>query len=372
MLNKKILFLAPLPNDSNSVDGYINAAEGIRRILVGLNIKDLKVVNLSAPVNPEEFPDHEYDLAYLICNPYIFPQEGFQRQVNQFLSKAKKVYIQIVWELSDFPMSWQWMWGFLGFTGFLTPSHFIENKLKAKSGKPVFYVPHFIDTDLYSMIDIERKKQEQKFTVLHIGQWTERKGNRDALIAFARALADKDDCRLILKYSKISEAEIDPETEIKSIVKRNCLVLKADIMTNTQSNSAAELINLYHDTSVLLFSSRGEGFGLPPAEIMSCGIPVIYTDFSSMPEVCFASGNIPITYTEDEAYGMTHFGYEKGLKYAVPTISALIEALETKYTLWKESKEKYYADAMDRHKVIEMNYGKKSVEEKIMDWINNA
>ena len=114
MLNKKILFLAPLPNDSNSVDGYINAAEGIRRILVGLNIKDLKVVNLSAPVNPEEFPDHEYDLAYLICNPYIFPQEGFQRQVNQFLSKAKKVYIQIVWELSDFPMSWQWMWGFLG------------------------------------------------------------------------------------------------------------------------------------------------------------------------------------------------------------------------------------------------------------------
>jgi len=372
MLNKKVLFLASLPGDSSSKDGYINAAEGIRRVLVSLNIKDLKIINLGLPVNPKEFPDHEYDVAYLICNPYIFPQPTFQAHIMPILRMAKKVYMQIVWELNDFPVSWQWMWGYLGIDGFITPSHFLENMIKSKTKKPVFYIPHFIDTSVYKFIDLEKKSKEEKFTVLNIGQWTERKGNEDAVVAFARALGDKPDCQLIMKYSKMSQVEIDPEAVIRSLVKRNCLILNADIFVNEQVNTPDELVALYQKTSVLLFSSRGEGFGLPPAEIMSCGIPVIYTDFSSLPEVCWATGNIPVGFTEDEARGMAHFGYEKGLQYAIPNMSELINALEMKYALWKESKEKYYVDAMDRRQVIEMNYGTESLKEKMLNFIENA
>jgi glycosyltransferase involved in cell wall biosynthesis len=372
MLNKKVMFLAGLPGDSGSNDGYINAAEGIRRILLSLNIKDLKIVNLSIPFNEKEIPDHEYDVAYLICNPFMFPQQQFQQTINRFLEKAKKIYIQIVWETSTFPMHWQWMWGFPGFSGFIAPSFFVENMINLRTKKPTFYIPHCIDLDSFKQIDIEKKAQEEKFTVLHIGQWTERKGNKDALIAFCRALGEKADCQLIMKYQPMGQAEINPEAMIKSIVQRNAIALRANIFVNSENNTVADLVKLYHSTSVLLFCSRGEGFGLPAAETMSCGIPVIYTEFSSMPEVCESPANVSIPCFEDEAHGMMHFGYEKGLKYGIPKMTDLVVMLEKQYNLWKIDKKAYYEKSIQNRQLIEQKYSKVSVQEKMLNFINNC
>lgn len=373
MLNKKLLFLAPLSNEKEpSKDGYINAAEGIKQILISLNLKDLKIINLSLPYNPEEIPDHQYEIAYLIINPFMFTQPGFQAIMKQMLGRVDKVFMQVVWELSDFPILWNWMWGYLGFTGFLTPSIFLENLIKKKTTKPVFRAPHFVNTDIFKPIDFDKKIKEDKFTVLHIGQWTERKGNRDALIAFVRALGDKEDCQLILKYTEMSKFEVDAEAEIRSITYRNTQDLKANIYTNIQNNTLSELVGLYNSASLLLFCSRGEGFGLPPAEVMACGIPVIYTDFSSMPEVCEAPGNVAISCIEDEAVGMSHFGYMKGSKYGVPKISDLITALEIKYQFWKNDRKAYYEQALKGRDVIIQRYGKKSIQEYMLNFINNA
>lgn len=373
MLNKRVLFLAPLESEKEpSKDGYINASEGIRRILLSMNLKELKVINLSTPYNPDELPEHDYDLAYLIINPFLFSQPGFQSIMKQMFSRVKKVYMQIVWELSDFPIHWNWIWGYLGFSGLLTPSMFLEELIKSKTKKPVFRIPHFIDTDKYGSIDIEKKVNENKFTVLHIGQWTERKGNKDALVAFVRALGDKDDCQLILKYTEMSKFEVDPEAEIRSITYRNSINLRANIFTNTQLNTVDELIRLYHMASVMLFCSRGEGFGLPPAEAMSCGIPVIYTDFSSMPEVCSSPANISIPCILDEAYGMSHFGYEKGSTYGVPKVKDLIVALEEKYQMWKLNKRNYYEQSIKNREIITGRYGKKVIQDAMLNWLNNA
>jgi alpha-1,3-rhamnosyl/mannosyltransferase len=42
---------------------------------------------------------------------------------------------------------------------------------------------------------------------------------------------------------------------------------------------------LYHAAFALVYPSLGEGFGLPIAEAMACGCPVITSSVSSMPEV---------------------------------------------------------------------------------------
>lgn len=49
--------------------------------------------------------------------------------------------------------------------------------------------------------------------------------------------------------------------------------------------SGLELAALYRRTTALIFPSLAEGFGLPVAEAMACGAPVLTSKVSSMPEV---------------------------------------------------------------------------------------
>jgi glycosyltransferase involved in cell wall biosynthesis len=48
----------------------------------------------------------------------------------------------------------------------------------------------------------------------------------------------------------------------------------------------ADLPALYGGAMAFVFPSLCEGFGLPPLEAMACGVPVITSNTSSMPEVC--------------------------------------------------------------------------------------
>ena len=52
----------------------------------------------------------------------------------------------------------------------------------------------------------------------------------------------------------------------------------------------ADLPALYTDASLLTFPSLYEGFGLPLLEAMACGVPVVSSDASSLPEVVGDSG----------------------------------------------------------------------------------
>ncbi|MBJ7313310.1 glycosyltransferase [Rugamonas sp. CCM 8940] len=46
-----------------------------------------------------------------------------------------------------------------------------------------------------------------------------------------------------------------------------------------------DLVSLYNSTALFVFPSLQEGFGLPALEAMQCGVPVIGSDSSSIPEV---------------------------------------------------------------------------------------
>lgn len=50
--------------------------------------------------------------------------------------------------------------------------------------------------------------------------------------------------------------------------------------------SDSQLRALYENARLFLFSSRTEGFGLPPLEAMQCGCPVIASRAGAMPEIC--------------------------------------------------------------------------------------
>jgi alpha-1,3-rhamnosyl/mannosyltransferase len=58
-----------------------------------------------------------------------------------------------------------------------------------------------------------------------------------------------------------------------------------------------ELAALYRRARVVVFPSLAEGFGLPVAEAMACGAPVVTSNRSSMPEV--AGGGAVLVDPED-------------------------------------------------------------------------
>jgi hypothetical protein len=124
-------------------------------------------------------------------------------------------------------------------------------------------------------------------------------------------------------------------------------------------------------SSLLLFPSRGEGFGLPVAESMSAGIPVIYTNWSSTPEIAEADGNIPIDFHLDEAEGMFHHGYEIGSKYAIPSIGSCMAALRTKYKEWCDDREAYYSKVVHHRGIIDEKFGYDSVSSFLEKAIND-
>ena len=49
--------------------------------------------------------------------------------------------------------------------------------------------------------------------------------------------------------------------------------------------SELELVSLYQNATIFLYPSFYEGFGIPPLEAMVCGVPVITSNTSSLPEV---------------------------------------------------------------------------------------
>lgn len=58
-----------------------------------------------------------------------------------------------------------------------------------------------------------------------------------------------------------------------------------ELVIETGFASDADLKMLYAEAAVFFFPSLYEGFGLPPLEAMACGVPVVSSNTSSLPEV---------------------------------------------------------------------------------------
>jgi len=69
---------------------------------------------------------------------------------------------------------------------------------------------------------------------------------------------------------------------VEEITKRG---LSDSIIPFDAINNDGDLFSLYCASSLLLYPSRYEGFGLPILEAMACGAPVITSNNSSIPEV---------------------------------------------------------------------------------------
>ncbi|MCR4339225.1 MAG: glycosyltransferase family 4 protein [Gemmatimonadaceae bacterium] len=85
---------------------------------------------------------------------------------------------------------------------------------------------------------------------------------------------------------------------------------------------AAAMSYVYSTFDVLASPSYGEGFGIPIVEAQACGVPVIVTDWTAMPELCGAGWLV-----EGDPWFDTHHGSF----FMCPSVQKIVEAFEHAY-----------------------------------------
>lgn len=115
---------------------------------------------------------------------------------------------------------------------------------------------------------------------LFVGGRSHYKNFEGAVAGFANSLCAREGYKLICTGAPFDDNEI-------RLLQRHSV---ADLVFNIGYLKDAEMQGLYEHAFVLLYTSRYEGFGLPPLEAMQVGCPVIASNISSIPEVVGDAG----------------------------------------------------------------------------------
>lgn len=149
---------------------------------------------------------------------------------------------------------------------------------------PVYVCHHAVDTEFYKWK--LRDAAPEILQCLWVGSPNLRKGYDILTRAWYDLFHGKEDkVVLYMKSSRFrAEGEFKPMPQFKAIL-------------DTRNMSCEELRNLYWDSHIFLFPSRGEGAGLPPLEAMSTGLPVLAPPWSGMADYVFEPFAYPLKYS---------------------------------------------------------------------------
>jgi len=107
------------------------------------------------------------------------------------------------------------------------------------------------------------------------------KGTQHLIPAFARLREEFNDLRLTF----IGKPK--PQGDTAALIEHYQVGEYIDFLHGISSE---EIVELYARASIAIVPSEYEGFGLPAAEAMACGVPVVSTDGGALPEVVGDAG----------------------------------------------------------------------------------
>ena len=185
----------------------------------------------------------------------------FQREFLPYRSMAQGIFHQVM--VKRFEKK-----SFAAANAIVSVSSYTSRSLKESLGVDTTHViPNAVDIDLFTpRADGSDRGPERPFRVLFVGNLSVRKG-ADLLPAIMQHLGSGFELRYTTGLRVRRTLDGIPDA------------------TPLGKLTHPELVEEYRAADVVLFPTRLEGFGYSAAEAMACGIPVVATRCSSLPEV---------------------------------------------------------------------------------------
>ncbi|SPD74740.1 hypothetical protein PITCH_A330005 [uncultured Desulfobacterium sp.] len=168
------------------------------------------------------------------------------------------------------------------------PSNFVRESY-IKSGIPgerVCVISNGVSTDMFNPAAAPlRLNTEKKFKFLFVGGTIWRKGPEILLHAYFNSFTANDDVCLIIKDMG-GDSFYKGQTLSETLHKMQENPDAPEIHYLKDNISPRDLPGLYTSCDCLVHPYRGEGFGLPIAEAMACGLPVLITEYGAALDFC--------------------------------------------------------------------------------------
>jgi glycosyltransferase involved in cell wall biosynthesis len=262
-----------------------------RELVLALRDRPDLDVTIRAGEDPTSFswdPERMSRLAALVADEGWTPDVVVRHQwpLNALPPRTGKWVVIQPWEYGAIPRSWYETLRF-GADEIWVPSSF-NRDCYVEAGVPegrVRVVPNAVQPVMLGEPRPFPLQTRKRFRFLFVGGTIPRKGIDLLLEAFTRAFTRDDDVCLVIKDfgadsfyrgqtygSFIRELQRDPSAP--------------EIEYLTEDLAPEQLRDLYHACHCLAQPYRGEGFGLPIAEAMACGLPVIVPEKGGSSDFC--------------------------------------------------------------------------------------
>jgi len=167
----------------------------------------------------------------------------------------------------------------------------------AKNSLHIFTVSYFSKKDIMKNLKIESNKISVIYNAISDKFQNLDVNKEDIILSVATLQPYKNLESLIKAFVKLKEDKrIKENYKLVLVGGLNSKVFRKTNLFNIAKNrkdivftgyvSDSELVKFYNKAKLFVFSSKFEGFGIPPLEAMACGTPVVVSNVASLPEVC--------------------------------------------------------------------------------------
>lgn len=249
--------------------------------------------------------------------------------LHNFKGKKRRIGYTML-EVDGVPGHWvQYCNNYL--TELWVPSTFNQQTFKRSGVRvPIRVVPLGVDTERFNPYIKPLIPHNDKFRFLCVCEMGERKNVHLLMRAFQSEFNKNEKVELILKITN-NDPTINVEREMAKYDLRNVMLL-------TQYYNVHQMPSLFTSADCFVLPSSGEGWGLPYAEAMACGLPTIGTAWSANMDF-MNSNNSYLIDVERIIPARARCSLYTGFNWALPDLKHLRRLMRRVYEGQKEAKE---------------------------------
>ncbi|MGC9031003.1 MAG: glycosyltransferase [Desulfomonilaceae bacterium] len=303
-----------------------SAWRGVSEVGLPAHIVDIPLIDrISADV---VLPQNQVNTCFPI-NVFHFNPDSIRLLMREELSyyyRAARYNIGYwFWETTRLPE--YWVEAASLFDEIWTGSQFCWETFAGSIGKPVFKIP----LNLYPTAELDQASAREELglptdryiflTMMDVMSQPERKNPLAALDAFDKAFeyGNKEVCLVVKALNRIPGAH---DELMQRCAKHPGIIVIDRALSRNGVNA------LFNAVDCFMSLHRAEGFGLPIAEAMSLGKPVVATGWSGNMEFMTEENSFPVDYTLKK-FDRPALPYPKGGLWAEPNIEHAAAIMRT-------------------------------------------